>query len=308
MVEIPHLFISHFPDQAFNDGLHTFRTSSHVEVQDTRNGLAKVYLGAWITQHRCPTDRILWHKQRRANPFFHLAEAVWMLAGRDDVKFISQFNKNMASYSDDGETFNAAYGHRWSIHFGFDQVAAAIKKLRASPTTRRVCISMWDPAFDLDYNGKDVPCNVLCSFNARKGVLDMTVFNRSNDMVWGAYGANLVHFSFLLEVVAHFTGLKVGTMQQITTNMHLYKHHWDLKQENEPIQKAVATRTYLSDYRSWQEFTDDCERVCEGDDPEGQWLKGIVVPMLRAWETRDSSFLSSNYDWHAAGAQWLNKS
>jgi len=53
-------------------------------------------------------------------------------------------------------------------------------------------------------------------------VLNMTVFNRSNDMVYGALGANVVHFSVLQEYMAACIGVEVGTYYQVSSNMHVY--------------------------------------------------------------------------------------
>jgi len=50
----------------------------------------------------------------------------------------------------------------------------------------------------------------------------MVVFNRSNDMVWGCYGANAVHFSFLHEFIGRSTGLPLGTYTQVSVNLHAY--------------------------------------------------------------------------------------
>jgi hypothetical protein len=50
----------------------------------------------------------------------------------------------------------------------------------------------------------------------------MTVTNRSNDAIWGCYGANSVHFSFLLEYVAFRIGLPIGVYRQFSNNFHAY--------------------------------------------------------------------------------------
>ena len=42
--------------------------------------------------------------------------------------------------------------------------------------------------------------------------LCMTVCNRSNDMLWGAYGANVVHMSMLQEFVALFSKFTDGRL------------------------------------------------------------------------------------------------
>jgi len=50
----------------------------------------------------------------------------------------------------------------------------------------------------------------------------LTVFNRSNDVLWGAYGANVVQFSTLLEWVAGRLGVSVGTYTQVSNSFHVY--------------------------------------------------------------------------------------
>jgi len=85
---------------------------------------------------------------------------------------------------------------------------------------------MWDPLSDLDHVGKAVPCNLTVTFQIQDGVLNMVVFCRSNDIVWGCYGANAVHFSFLLEYVAVNIGVRIGTYTQVSVNWHAYVDHW----------------------------------------------------------------------------------
>jgi len=53
-------------------------------------------------------------------------------------------------------------------------------------------------------------------------VLDLTVCCRSNDAIWGAHGANAVHFSVLQEYLAARIDVGVGTMYQLSNNYHCY--------------------------------------------------------------------------------------
>jgi hypothetical protein len=50
----------------------------------------------------------------------------------------------------------------------------------------------------------------------------MTVINRSNDAIWGMFGANVVHMSFLQEWMAANLGVEVGNYHQVTNNLHVY--------------------------------------------------------------------------------------
>src|SRR4051812_44092557 len=70
------------------------------------------YRGPFITEYQNPTERVVWSEARDANPFFHLMESLWILAGRSDVAFLAEFNARMAEYSDNNKTFHAPYGER----------------------------------------------------------------------------------------------------------------------------------------------------------------------------------------------------
>jgi hypothetical protein len=82
---------------------------------------------------------------------------------------------------------------------------------------------MWYATADLSQDYRDVPCNTHAYFRIRgHDVLDMTVCNRSNDLLWGTFGANAVHFSMLQEFLANAMDLGVGYYHQFTNNLHAY--------------------------------------------------------------------------------------
>ena len=191
---------------------------------ETRNGKALEFPTPVCTTYSHPRERVLFEPKRNANPFFHLMESLWMLSGRNDTKWLEPFNSNMSSYSDDGMVFKGAYGHRWRNHFGYDQLEIAIKRLSEYKNDRRTVISMWDPKQDLveTNDQKDIPCNTQIYLNVRDEDLHMTVVNRSNDMIWGAYGANVVHMSILQEYIAASLECGVGKYHQFSNNLHAY--------------------------------------------------------------------------------------
>jgi thymidylate synthase len=205
-------------------------------LSPSRAGDVMVLHYPMATYYTNPIRRVLSDPIRDANPFFHLFEAFWMLAGRNDVEWIKQYNARMVEYSDDGKTFHGAYGYRWRHWFdldggaeeGFtDQLSKVIAQLRADPLSRRAVVQMWDPRADLWSPNekpvpKDLPCNTAIYFDCRDGNLNMTVTNRSNDIVWGCYGANVVHMSILQEYVAAQLGVWMGWYCQFSHNWHAY--------------------------------------------------------------------------------------
>lgn len=207
----------------------------HGLSEDSRNGPVLRMPAPVATTFLRPLERVVFHPWRDANPFFHCMEALWMLAGRDTLKELTVYVKQMAQYSDDGGvTQPAAYGKRWRgwfrTPFGsdplpFDQLNWSVERLRDNPNDRRVVIQMWDADEDpaaVENQGADVPCNLTMLPWVSGGQLHLTVFNRSHDIVWGLFGANCVHFATVLEYLAARLGLPVGTLTFVSNNFHGY--------------------------------------------------------------------------------------
>ncbi len=203
--------------------------------EESRNGKVLVAPSPVMTIYAKPQQRVLFNPTRDANPFFHFMESLWMLAGRNDVQFVKHYASGMGAFSDDGKTLHGAYGYRWRKGADRDQLQLIIEELTSNPKSRRCVLQMWDASYlgfdDLVVStrgGKDVPCNTHAYFDTVGGKLNMTVCCRSNDMVWGAYGANAVHFSFLLEYVALMAGLPIGEYRQFSNNFHMYVERPDV--------------------------------------------------------------------------------
>ena len=93
------------------------------------------------TQLPDPRRRVLSVPYRRANPFFQVAETIWMLAGRSAAAWILHYNSQLARYlDDDSDHFHGAYGERlrhWGRHArsgvqdtGQDQFRSVLQELR----------------------------------------------------------------------------------------------------------------------------------------------------------------------------------
>ena len=217
--------------------------------EQSRVGTVIAAPGPVCIEYLNPRARVLYSPTRDANPFFHAQEAIWMLSGGNECEFPRYFNGTYSQFSDDGgRTMWDAYGWRWRNFFGYDQLEVIIKELRANPTSRRCVLAMWNAmpecptawakqvadgilqTYPLDssdlyittHGGNAVPCNTHCYFRIQSGKLTMTVMNRSNDAIWGAFGANAVHFSFLLEYMSMRIGVPIGSYFQFTNNLHVY--------------------------------------------------------------------------------------
>lgn len=304
-------------------------------LRETRNGFALVANEPVTSVYDRPTERVIFHERRDANPFFHLMESLWMLGGRNDVQFVAEYAPNMRNFSDDGKTFHGAYGYRWRTGLGMDQLECIIDTLSENKEDRRCVLQMWDARVDLCRDGKDFPCNLMAVFQiANDGRLDMTVYNRSNDVVWGAYGANAVHFSVLMEYVAAAVGVPVGVYRQVSANLHAYTATVDkllgadstscpysrMIVETFPLVQPGEPAKITAWNNSLQKFLEAPLNNEKGtySDP---FFYRIAVPMARCWEAlkthekhdperyrlafQELDAMPAGNDWREAATLWV---
>jgi thymidylate synthase len=308
-------------DDAYSKAWTTMQI--HGEKSESRNGPVTAVPCPVTTVYVAPMDRVLFNEVRDANPFFHLFESLWMLSGSDDATWLDRFVGDFSSrYAEEDGTQWGAYGHRWRVHFEYDQLDVVVRRLKRDPNDRRVVIQMWDANADLfdpemgSAEPKDVPCNTQIYPRIVNGRLDITVTCRSNDVVWGAYGANAVHFSVLLEYLAGRIGVRVGKMYQISNNWHLYD--------------AVASRFQPVQYRpypgsvpmatDWDGWDDDLTTFMDGAESplsyRNAWFSSVAEPMWAAhslWKVGDriGAQLEATRidapDWRIAALKWMDR-
>lgn len=173
-----------------------------------------------------PRERCLLVTGRNNNVFASIAESMWVIAGRNDIDYLSGYLKRARKYSDDGETWRGAYGPRLRNWNGTDQLAQVLAILRADAASRRAVVMIFDP--DRDFvKSPDIPCNNWLHFIARNGKLHLHVAARSTDIWWGFSGINIFEWTLLLEVMACWLGLEIGRLTFFTSSLHLYERHFE---------------------------------------------------------------------------------
>ena len=336
---------------------------------DSRNGPVMRVVGPVTVSYDRPKERVLLNTARDASPFLTLYESLWMLAGREDVASLAYYAERMRDYSDDGETLNGAYGYRWRNAGGpyndtcdIDQLKILVEHLLAKPESRRAVLQMWgveDDLLKID-SSKDVCCNLCVLFSIRPrselsfthqpfvpeekrgkpinpARLDMTVFNRSNDMIWGTLGNDFVCFSVLQEYIATHLGIEVGVYNQVSNDLHVYLEgnsgwrpaEW-LKEYDSP--ETSTERWYTDDLTKTvplvgdpegfdqcisqfvQENWGDCQDLTDGTHWGEPFLDKIAQPMCHAFHMhKNRNYEASLHwidrveadDWREAGRNWL---
>lgn len=173
-----------------------------------------------------PEQRCLFLPGRGNDPFAAIAETLWMLAGHDDINWISEYLPRAPDFSDDGVTWRAAYGPRIRNWAGIDQLRDTARLLRSDRNSRRAVMSLFDPARDF-VETLDVPCTNWLSWLIRNGQLHLVVGIRSNDVWWGFSGINAFEWSVLQQWMAHWVGTAVGDLTFVAPSFHLYQRHFE---------------------------------------------------------------------------------
>ena len=150
----------------------------------------------------------------------------------------------------------------------------------------------------------------------------MTVCCRSNDMIWGALGANAVHMSILQEYIASRIGASVGIYTQFSNNLHAYTEVLKKLEGMQPDYESYNVRMIRPDALvnniesfdkelSW--FMEDAERPRAY---KNSCFSDLAQPMHRVWQAWKAKELALAFDhcadikpddWHLATWEWLER-
>ena len=275
----------------------------------SRNGRVRELLNTRIVITD-PQQREVLSLNRKANVFAQIAETMWVLAGRNDIEWLSAYLPRAKDYSDDGKVWRGGYGPRLrdvTLFNGhrLDQLAHVVDLLQADPLSRRAVIGIYDPREDTR-PGKDIPCNDFLQFQSRLGALHMTVTVRSNDVMWGWSGINAFEWSTVQEIVAHLLGITVGTLTFNIGSLHLYDRHWNKASfiEHEEFHYPV-TPFQMPDHMDrtleWVDILIDRWFAWEGMCREGEatldLLEEFEEPLFKSWAAAIAYFWQRDDHW-----------
>jgi thymidylate synthase len=157
-----------------------------------------------------------------------------------------------------GKNWRQWYVGRNSLYI--DQLQMVVDDLSKRIDNRREIVTAWNPGemefFDYSHNRIEPsmmslpPCHMTMVFSLvnQKTTLDLFVLQRSWDLFLGN-PFNIAQYAFLLHLIAHLTGLKVGTLRYYGVNVHIYIPHIPLLNEqisrNPKEQKPQIAFKYL---------------------------------------------------------------
>lgn len=239
-----------------------------------------------------PTARLVTIEERKWNPILPFAESLWLATGRNDLDFIGYYLKNMIDFSDDGEFLSGGYGPRlrkfnginddYKVrnHFNVDisclsksqvdQFSFVCKTFEQDIYTRQAIINIGDPPKDcINKDGqikatKDFPCTRILNFQKQSdsNKLNLTVYMRSNDIVWGASAVNIFNFTFMLEYFAQILNMEIGDYYHIANNFHYYEEFEDKIKAISKITNPIDIGfQYTKKFNSLTEFDKNVNQI-----------------------------------------------
>lgn len=259
-------------------------------ARETRGKKCYELPGPFMFKITEPTARLVTIPERKWNVTLPYAESLWLASGRNDMAFITHYLNNMRQFSDDGLYMRAGYGPRlrfYNPNFNdytengevtclhdrtVDQFRYVVECFEIDAYTRRAVINIDDTIKDeFDETGclkdtRDIPCTRLLHFtkNAVTGKLDLTVFMRSNDMLWGASAVNIFNFTFMQEYFSAILGLEMGNYYHIANNFHYYEDKREMLECIASVTDYIdVPYEYDKKFYSLDDFDQQVKCLCE---------------------------------------------
>lgn len=161
-------------------------------------------------------------------------ELLWFIAGDTNIAYLNQHGVSIwDEWADEKGDLGPVYGRQWRSWQAadgrvIDQLGALIDQIKASPDSRRLIVSAWNPADVPDMALP--PCHCLFQFFVADGKLSCQLYQRSADIFLGV-PFNIASYALLTHMIAHVTSLKAGEFVHVLGDAHLYENHVDQARE-----------------------------------------------------------------------------
>ncbi len=173
-------------------------------------------------------------------------ELLWFLSGDTNVAYLQANGVRIWNdWADAQGDLGPVYGKQWRDFGGVDQLAALVERIRASPDSRRLVVSAWNPPELADMALP--PCHTLFQVRVLGGKLHLQLYQRSADMFLGV-PFNIASYALLQMMLARVTGLEPGTFVHSLGDAHIYANHMDqvrtqLARSPRPLPRMEILRT-----------------------------------------------------------------
>ncbi len=166
-----------------------------------------------------------------------VVENLWFLSGDTRISLLKKHGcKFWDPWADDEGLVPSAYGNFWR-HFPIhesgpdgpratfrDQIAWVLAEIARNPMSRRLVVTAWAPGNA--HTSALPPCHCLWILNVQldergEPLLCLHLTQRSCDVALGV-PYNIAGYAFLLQLIAHFTGIRPGIFAHTLVDAHVY--------------------------------------------------------------------------------------
>ena len=192
-----------------------------------------------------PNSSLIYIPGRNFSIAHAIHESFLIFCDNNRVNVAGYFNKNIAQFSDDGNTLYGSYGHRIA-----KKMQGVLDKLKEDHDTRQALLTI-HRVEDSIVKTKDPPCTITLQFTIRDEKLNMHVYMRSNDIVWGT-PYDVFMFTTIQKVFANTLGIPIGKYYHTATSLHMYERDFEKCREYighcEPIEYKIESKFYNWSY------------------------------------------------------------
>ena len=214
-----------------------------------------------------PNSSLIYIPGRNFSLVHAIHESFLIFCDDNHVKVAGYFNKNIAQFSDDGTTLYGSYGHRIAT-----KMQGVLDKLKEDHDTRQALLTI-HRVDDSIVKTKDPPCTITLQFTIRDEKLNMHVYMRSNDIVWGTTYDVFV-FTTIQKVFANTLGIPVGKYYHTATRLHMYERDFEKCREYigncEPIEYKIESK-----FGDWSDCASKLVRMLA--DPRANRVAGFIA-------------------------------
>lgn len=218
---------------------------------------------------------VVTYSARKLGRRFAVAEAAWIIGGRNDLASILPYSKDIAKFSDDGRFFSGAYGVKV-----VDQLRYVCDSLRQDQDTRQAVINIWR---ENPRPSADVPCTLSLQFLIRNKRLQCCATMRSSD-VWLGVVYDWLNFSSLSTYILLMlrekgvADLELGELILTAGSQHLYESNFKAV---EALFSDTKTQEYapldVSEFSSPEDFLNHLNELKDRKDSGHEWLRELLI-------------------------------
>ena len=226
--------------QQYHDALNTILECGEESTDRTGTGTLS-YFGLQSRYRLSDGFPLVTTKKLHLKSILH--ELLWFLSGETNIGYLKDNSVSIWNeWADANGDLGPVYGRQWRAFSsleptgqmfdgeplykgrGVDQITNLIDMIRATPDSRRLIVSAWNPA-DVPQMALP-PCHTMWQVRILNGRLHLQLYQRSADMFLGV-PFNIASYALLQVMLSHVMEYEPGDFIHTLGDAHIYSNHMD---------------------------------------------------------------------------------